>query len=53
MKKIVKLLEIREMQSGCELLSYNFNPRNKQTNKQTNKQSNLLALIFHVTKGVV
>ena len=49
MKKIVKLLEIGEMQSGCELLSYNFNPRNKQTNKQ----SNLLALIFHVTKGVV
>ena len=33
MKKIVKLLETGGEQSGCELLYYNFSPRNK-SNKQ-------------------
>ena len=42
MKKIVKLLETGEMQSDCELLPYNFSPRNKsnkEANKKTSKQT--------------
>ena len=49
MKKIVKVLETEGEQSDCELLCYNFRPRNK-SNKQKNKQSNLLTLIVSCEK---